>query len=399
VSAGDLDVRERVPLASLTTFRVGGPARYLAVCRRTADIPSALEFAAARRLPFCVLGGGSNVLVADRGFEGVVVKIETQGVERLESDSGEVRLRVAAGEDWDALVARCVDQGWWGIENLSLIPGTAGAVPIQNVGAYGQEAGETIESVEVWNVEDRKWTALSNSECGLGYRSSVFTQAQAGRYVVSQVVFRLSIRGEANVRHVSVASRLKQLAGGESPTPARMRECIVALRTDGRLPDVRTTGSAGSFFKNVFLGDSAFDRLRHRVGESFGAEAGGRIESIGRTYRAEAGFKIPAGELVRLCGLAGIRVGGAGLHPANPTVVVNATGSATAADILRLALEVGRSVRDQTGIHLEPEPRFIGFRPVELDLWGCRDAGGGAADPVRGAGLPPGGTPQRNGGG
>jgi UDP-N-acetylmuramate dehydrogenase len=364
-----LDIREQAPLAPLTTFRVGGPARYLVTCRTAADIPRAVAFARSHHLPFTVLGGGSNVLVSDDGFDGVVLHLSLKGVVRLEECDGGIRLRVAAGEDWDAFVARCVEAGWWGVENLSGIPGTVGAGPVQNIGAYGQEIRDTLEAVEAWDTQEPAWRILTSADCGFGYRSSIFNGSQAGRYIIAQVAFRLPLRGQAILSHASVSACLARHAAGVPPTPVQMRECIMALRTDGRLPDVRTTGSAGSFFKNAFLSERAFAQVQERVRVNLGAGAAERIGGGGRPFRTDAGVKVPAGELIRLCGLAGSCVGGAGLHPANPLVIVNATGRATAAEIAGLGRQIVREVWRQTGVELEPEPRFIGFRAAETAAW------------------------------
>ncbi len=399
------DIREQVPLRDLTTFRTGGPARLLVECREREDIPRAFELAAERGLPVCVLGGGSNVVVADRGVDGVVLRMAARGIERLEEDAEAVVIRAAAGEEWDGLVAHCVARGWWGVENLSWIPGTVGAVPVQNVGAYGQEVADTILEVEAWDAEDRAWVVLPAGECGFGYRRSRFNADPAGRYVISRVTFRLPLHGRANIGHASVANRLE--TGGWSrrldqalrrripalapvldrmrppPTLARMRECIIALRRDGRLPDVATTGNAGSFFKNIVLDESAFGRLTDRAGREFGSEAARRLECIGRRFASAGGFKIPAGELVKLCGLQEARAGGAGLHPANPIVLVNASGSAAAADVLGLASRLIRAVWERTGVRLVPEPRFIGFTEAEL---AALDPQGSGAESATGPG-------------
>lgn len=386
----ELQILENVPLAPMTTFRVGGAARYLIPVETEAHIPAAWRFAQEKNLPFSVLGGGSNVVVADGGVNGVVLRMATRGIETLSEDAEDVGVRVAAGENWDRFVAHAVEQGWWGVENLSGIPGTAGAVPVQNVGAYGQEVADTIVRVEAWDSQAGGWTVLPADACGFGYRRSIFNTGHAGRYVVSRVVFRLLRQGRANTSHAAVAHLLERRTTGgggllcrelarrvpvcrpllarlqKPPTLAQMRACILALRTDGRLPDVQTTGNAGSFFKNVVLDESAFGLLLARVFGEFGGEAARRIESIGRRFPADNGVKVPAGELVKLCGLQDARAGGAALHSANPVILVNATGAARAADILRLAAHLIRTVWERTGVHLEPEPRFIGFSKGEL---------------------------------
>lgn len=398
-SAG-LDIREQVPLRDLTTFQTGGPARYVVDCRVAGDIPKAIAFAAERGLPFCMLGGGSNVLAADGGYDGVVLHLALRGLEVLQENPQAVEVGVAAGEDWDGFVAHCVARGWWGVENLSGIPGTTGAAPVQNVGAYGQEVADTLVRVEAWDARTRAWVVLPAGACTFGYRRSIFNTVDAGRYVVSRVVFRLPRQGRANTSHVSVASLLEHRSTGwgtrlrlglgrrlpgcrallnrlqKPPTLAQMRACILALRTDGRLPDVRTTGNAGSFFKNIVLDEPAFRRLLARLSGLTGADAVRRLEAGVRGFATASGLKIPAGELVKLCGLQDAREGGAALHPANPVILVNATGAARAADIIRLAARLVRTIWEQTGVRLEPEPCLLGFSAADLAALEPRLPGG-----------------------
>ena len=410
MNTAGLDIREQVSLRDLTTFRTGGPARFVATCRVPGDVPAAVAFAARQGLPFCVLGGGSNVLAADGGYGGVVLHMALRGLEVLRENPQAAEIGVAAGEDWDGFVAHCAARGWWGVENLSGIPGTTGAVPVQNVGAYGQEVADTIVRVEAWDVQDRIWVALSAGECAFGYRRSIFNAIYAGRYVVSRVVFRLSRQGRANTSHAAVAhlldrretggwSRLRQGLGRrwpgcrplldrlrKPPTPAQMRACILALRADGRLPDVRAMGNAGSFFKNAVLDEPAFACLLSRLSGAVGADAARRLEARVRGYAAASGVKIPAGELVKLCGLQDAREGGAALHSANPVVLVNATGAARAADVVRLAARLIRTVWERTGVRLEPEPCLIGFSAEDLAVLDPRTSGGSALETEHSAG-------------
>ena len=396
----ELQIQENVPLAPMTTFRVGGAARYLIPVDTEAQIPGAWQFAQKKNLPLFVLGGGSNLMVSDDGFPGVVLHMKLRGLEVLQASPQAVEVGVAAGEDWDGFVAQCVARGWWGVENLSGIPGTTGAVPVQNVGAYGQEVADTIVRVEAWDTRDRSWASLPAGECAFGYRCSIFNTAHAGRYVVSRVVFRLPRQGRANTTHAAVARLLEHRATGgwsrlrrglarrvpacrplldrlqKPPTLTQMRACILALRSDGRLPDFRITGNAGSFFKNIVLAEPAFARLLSRLSETGGADAVCRLEAGLRGYATATGVKIPAGELVKWCGLQDAREGGAGLHPANPVILVNATGTARAADIIRLAARLIRTVWERTGVRLEPEPSFLGFSAADLATLDPRLPGG-----------------------
>jgi UDP-N-acetylmuramate dehydrogenase len=362
-----LDIRENIALRSMTTFKVGGPARYFVTIREPADIPRAIEFAHSVGKPFFILGGGSNVLISEQGYDGVVLKMATQGIEVLENGEERIIVRAAAGEDWDRFVAKCVAEGWWGVENMSLIPGTVGALPIQNVGAYGQEACDTVAWVEVWDIKDQSWKTMTKDECRFSYRKSIFNTCQEGRYVVACVAFALNRHGLANLSHTAVRQHLEsrpsgRTAGsGSAPTLGQMRECIIALRTDGRLPDPQVTGNAGSFFKNCILDSDAFNNVLEKIQSELGAEAMRRIESTGSRYRTAEGYKIPAADLINVCGLQGARLGGAALYSRNAIVLINESGSATAEEVLALAETIRLKVLRLTGVALCMEPKLVGF--------------------------------------
>ena len=192
-----MHIRENLPLAPLTTLGVGGPARYFAEARREPEVMEAVEFARSRGLPLFVLGGGSNLVIADAGFPGLVLKIALSGVSQSSAASGPMVFTAGAGHDWDALVAQTVEAGCAGLECLSGIPGTVGGTPIQNVGAYGQEVSQTIEQVRVLDSQSLETVTLSNRECSFGYRSSIFNTSARGRYIVLSVSFRAEARRQA----------------------------------------------------------------------------------------------------------------------------------------------------------------------------------------------------------
>ncbi|MBS1250223.1 MAG: UDP-N-acetylenolpyruvoylglucosamine reductase [Chloroflexi bacterium] len=176
-------IKKNVPLRDLTTFGIGGPARYYLRAETEEDIIHAWGAAQREGIPVFILGGGSNLLVSDRGFGGLVIHVATRGVTVLAEGETSVTLRVAAGENWDRFVARTVEAGWWGVENLSAIPGSVGAFPIQNVGAYGQEARDVVQSVRVWDTQTGTIKTLTNADCHFGYRTSIFNTDQKGRYL------------------------------------------------------------------------------------------------------------------------------------------------------------------------------------------------------------------------
>jgi UDP-N-acetylmuramate dehydrogenase len=354
----NLDISERVPLKELTTFRVGGPCRYLIRLHHADEIPDALAFAQSRHMPVCPLGGGSNLLFSDAGYDGVVLLFQTHGIERVAQDGDAARIRVAAGHNWDDFVQWVVDRDYWGVENLSLIPGSVGAVPIQNVGAYGQEVADTIESVRVWDRAHGKMRTFDVAGCAFGYRASRFKH-DPDRWLICEVTFRLPLTGVPVATHPAVVEAMRR-QGFPQMDARRMRAIITALRTDGRLPDLKQHGNAGSFFKNAVLDAAVFARMLERAKQTLGTAGCEQVQRTAYTL-ADGSRKVSAATLIRLCGMESAAVGGARMYAKNPIVIVNESGHATAADITRLAGAVIEGVRKQTGVELEIEPRQIGF--------------------------------------
>lgn len=331
-------VREHVLLKGLTTFRVGGPARFFCEIYSIDDIARVLVYAEARGLPFRVLGGGSNVLVSDGGFSGLVMHMRMRGRTYTE-DGAFVLARVAAGEEWDAFVADTVARGLWGLENLSLIPGTVGASPIQNVGAYGVEVADVLHAVEVFDTKTGAVHTMHPRECRLSYRDSIFKQDDGKHFVVTHVVFRLSKKPTPHVEYPDV---VKELVGSTEPTLTDVRGAIIAIRSR-KLPDPKQIGTAGSFFKNPI------------VGEAFHEELQERFPDMPFFSLAENTYKVPlAWVLDHVLHLNGIREGAVGLWPTQPLVVVQ-YGNATARDIEIFTTTIAEKVFAATRIHVERE--------------------------------------------
>ncbi len=348
-----------------TTFHIGGPARFFAELRSPHDVAEALKFAEGRGLPFIVLGGGSNVLVSDRGVEAVVAHPAHRGVTVVESDSASVTLRVAAGEQWDSLVELAVRDGLWGIENLSHIPGQTGAALVQNIGAYGAQVSDVVESAEVFDLAVGRRHVLSASECRLGYRSSLFNGEGRGHYLIWSITLRLNRRGVPHTQYPGVAEYFSEHGIGH-PGLAEMRDAIIHIR-DAKFPYPREErgGNAGSFFKNPVLSAAAFAELEQRVRKSFGPEAAGRLAVLARKGAEGDGVKIPAAFLIDVCGLKGASVGGAVVNQTQPLVLLN-QGGATAEQVLLLASAIRRTVFLRTGVPLSLEPELVGFSEAEV---------------------------------
>jgi UDP-N-acetylmuramate dehydrogenase len=358
---GPLDARivRDHPLAPHTTIGVGGPARFFLPAASVDELREALGWAAERDLPVFVLGGGSNVLVADSGFPGLVVQLATHGqrVEPLDADT--VILRVAAGETWDSVVEHAVAQGWAGIECLTGIPGQAGATPIQNVGAYGQQVSDVICEVRVIDRRTGEPAVFSAEECEFGYRTSRFKSRDAGRYVVVEVAYRLQRQGPPCVRYAELAAWFEEQHIGP-PTLAQVRQAVHAIRArksmlaDPADPNAR---SCGSFFVNVVVTRAQFEDVveRARRARLIGAS------ELPPHYAAGEQIKLPAAWLIEHSGLRrGTRLGRAALSDKHALAIVNA-GGATAADILALARLVRRRVFEHFGVVLQPEPVLVGF--------------------------------------
>ena len=347
-------VEENIPLAPLTTFRIGGPARFFAEANSAADVQAAVAFAESRGLPLFVLGGGSNLLVADEGWPGLVLKVGIAGIERrVGFPEGNVLFDVGAGGSWDRFVSHAVIAECAGVECLSGIPGSVGGTPVQNVGAYGQEVSQTIDSVEVFDLKDGQVRELCNDACGFSYRSSIFNTSERGRFIILRVTYALNPGGEP---YLEYADLKRHFAGRESrPNLAETREAVRHIRArKGMLivegdPDCR---SAGSFFKNPVISSEQHEELRKR------AEA---LKLTIPSYPAlEKNRKVSAAWLVEHSGFSrGYGFGRAGISSKHALAIVN-RGGATAADVLALKDQIQQRVEEIWGVRLETEPVFVG---------------------------------------
>jgi UDP-N-acetylmuramate dehydrogenase len=337
-----------VPLAPLTTMRVGGPAARMVSLEREQDLAEVLASADVSREPIFVLGTGSNVVVGDAGFPGLVLRMALRGIEvRREGDR--VRVDVAAGEDWDALVERAVAEGWRGVACISGVPGLVGATPIQNVGAYGQEVRDTIVGVRVFDRRRATFIDLAPAECGFDYRASIFKRDD--RWIVTRVSFVFDRDDHESIRYPELSKALGVQEGEPAPA-SRVRETVLALRRGkGMVLDEADpeSVSAGSFFVNPIVDVATAAQVE--------AVAGQRPPG----YPAGEGrIKLAAAWLVERAGFArGWTLGRAGVSRKHALAIVN-RGGATAAEVLAAARAVRDGVRDRLGVTLEPEPVMIG---------------------------------------
>ena len=348
-------LEENVPLAPLTTFRLGGPARFFVEARSIGDVQEAVALARSKNLPLFILGGGSNLLVADSGWPGLVLKVAIAGIERRSGDiEGKARFDIGAGESWDRFVSHAVMAHCAGVECLSGIPGSVGGTPVQNVGAYSQEVSETIESVEVLDLKDSQVRELCREACGFTYRSSIFNTTERGRFVILRVAYALTPGGEPRIGYADLK---RHFEGREtSPNLAETREAVRHIRAlKGMLivagdPDCQ---SAGSFFKNPVISPEQHQDLKKRA-----AEKGLTLPSYPALEKSK---KVSAAWLVERSGFArGYGFGHVGISSKHALAIVN-RGGATAAEVLTLKDQIQHRVEEIWGVRLESEPVMVGF--------------------------------------
>ncbi len=363
-------IQENIPLSPLTTLGIGGPARYFVEARGEEAVLDAIEFAQTRELPLMILGGGSNLLVSDRGFPGLVLQVRIGGLDITETGEGFL-MRAGSGIDWDEVVDQSVERELFGIECLSGIPGWVGATPIQNVGAYGQEVSEVITRVRVYDRQKEIVRELSWADCDFSYRTSVFNTTARGCYIVLAVEYDLKSKGRPKTDYPDLK---RYFEGRSDPNVAEVRDAVRKIRASKAM--LRVAGdpdcaSAGSFFKNPILDEAAYVevvRLAHKMG----------ILATGEDlphYRSANGLtKVPAAWLVERAGYQkGASDGRVGLSEKHALAVIN-RGGARAEDVLRFAGDVQSSVEDRFGVRLATEPVLAGFSDDVVTRFGAARA-------------------------
>lgn len=296
---------------------------------------------AAFSSPFLVLGGGSNILFT-KNFEGLVIHPQNKGIKVIDDNHNTVLLKIAAGEVWDNVVEYAVNNKYYGIENLSLIPGNAGAAPIQNIGAYGIEIKDTIKHVEYFNIETGKIEQINNSGCKFGYRDSIFKNELKNKIIVTNLFLELSKTENYHIDYGNIKDELKNF---ETINLKTVREAVINIRSN-KLPDPAVVGNAGSFFKNPVVSKQLLLEIKADFAE---------VPSYELDF---CRVKIPAGWLIEKCGFKGLKKGNAGVHEKQALVIVN-HGNATAQEIIDLSKEIIEKIQDRFGIDLEPEVNIV----------------------------------------
>lgn len=336
-------LEENYSLRSLNTFGIEASCRFFIEINSIEDLKQALDWHLRHPQPLLILGGGSNVLFT-QNHEGLCLKMNIQGIELIEETEENVRIRVGAGVVWHEFVQFCVQNGYHGIENLSLIPGTVGAAPMQNIGAYGVELKEVFHSLKALHRQSLKEHTFSKEDCDFGYRHSIFKTTHKDQYIIYSVDFLLSKKQRLNTSYGAIQDTLKAM-GISEPSSTDVSRAVIQIR-QSKLPDPKVTGNAGSFFKNPTISLSEFERLQKQ------------FPGVPSYPVSEAEVKVPAGWLIEQCGWKGQRIGDAGVHPLQALVLVN-YGQASGQEIWDLALKIQKSVKEKFGIEIQPEVNVV----------------------------------------
>lgn len=337
-----MNIQENISLQRLNTFGIAKNARFFTEVASVDELREALIWAKEKKQQVFILGGGSNILLT-ADYDGLVVKIAIKEKKLIKEDENHFWVQVGAGEIWHELVTFAIDQNWAGLENLSLIPGTVGASPMQNIGAYGVEVQDIFESLQALNRSSLAIETFTKDQCKFGYRESVFKHELKDQYVICSVLFKLKKKPELRVDYGAIREVLLE-KGLKEPTIRGISEAVIEIRSS-KLPDPKTIGNAGSFFKNPTISTDQFTELKSKFPEIPG-------------YPTEGGVKVPAGWLIEQAGWKGKRIGEVGVHTKQALVLVN-YGKGEGAEIVELSQKIRTSVNEKFAIELHPEVNFI----------------------------------------
>jgi UDP-N-acetylmuramate dehydrogenase len=339
-----MQIRENISLRPYNTFGIDANARYVASFRNLDELREVLESSTAKdQDTMLVLGGGSNILLT-RDVDGIVLKNEISGIEVVDEDSDHIYVKAGAGENWHRLVMYCVENGFAGMENLSLIPGNVGASPMQNIGAYGVEVKDIFHELEAYHLQDKTVVKFSLEDCGFGYRESVFKRKYRNQFIISSVTYRLNKKPVFHTSYGALQQELERLNVKELSIQA-VSQAVINIRTS-KLPDPKEVGNAGSFFKNPQVDKEQFKQLQKQ------------FPTIPSFAFDEDHVKVPAGWLIEQCGWKGFRKGDAGCYPKQALVLVN-YGNAKGEEIYALSEDILQSVKAKFSIDLEREVNVI----------------------------------------
>lgn len=337
----NMEIHTNIPLKNYTTMRLGGLARFMAEVRTVEELVALVANAHSKHLPVFVLGGGSNVIAHDEGYDGLIIRMRIPGFEVIQDDASASIVKIGAGEDWDAVVKQSVELRLSGIETMSAIPGTAGAAPVQNIGAYGQEIADTLQSLEALDTTTGQIVTLTNEQCGFSYRHSIFRGEAQGRYIITSITLKLWKR----LPQPPFYDSLQAYFDAHSMTiftHQSVRDAVIAIRQE-KLPDPSIIANTGSFFKNAIIDDWRLPELTRQYPDM-------------KTYDMGDGrVKIPSGWLIEKAGLKGKPLHGIRVYEKNALVLVNESAQHYA-DLAAARDEVIATVRDMFQIIIEQEP-------------------------------------------
>jgi UDP-N-acetylmuramate dehydrogenase len=338
-----MQILENYSLKTHNTFGIEEKCLFFIHIFQLEELPKALAFAQEKEIPWMILGGGSNILLT-KTFDGLVIKMGHTGIKLLEETDTEVKIRVGAGENWHALVLHCLQKSWFGLENLSLIPGSVGAAPMQNIGAYGVEVKQFIERVHFWDVEKGSLHTLNNQACAFGYRESTFKHEWKGKAIIWEVDFVLKKNAQAKTEYGDIQKTLESW-GIQNPQPEDVSRAVIHIR-QSKLPDPAQIGNAGSFFKNPVVDLSVYEKIKVQYPQAPSYPAGpGQV-------------KMPAGWLIETAGWKGKRIENYGVHEKQALVLVN-YGGTKGEKILALSQSIQADVVQKFGIYLQAEVNLI----------------------------------------
>lgn len=338
-----MDILENYSLKELNSFAISADTRYFAKLDNVEAIQELLEIEEYRTIPRLILGGGSNILLSGN-FDGITLKVDISGRELIEEDEEYYYVKVGAGENWHNFVLYCIDNGYAGIENLSLIPGNLGAAPMQNIGAYGVELKDVFHELEAVKVDNGECVTLSNSDCKFGYRNSIFKSEAKDQFIITSVTLRFRKNYSFNTSYGNLEQELEEM-NADSLTAKLISDAVCNIRTR-KLPNPAEIHNAGSFFKNPIIPTEQFEQLYEQYPEMVSFK------------NSPKDVKLAAAWLIDSCGWKGKREGDAGVHENHALVLVN-YGDSSGSDILNLSLEIAESVKEKFGIELEREVNLV----------------------------------------
>lgn len=340
-----MDIKTNIPLKDLTTMKLGGNASFVAEVHTKEEVAAICRDAKSKALPVFVIGGGSNIIVKDEGFNGIIIRMQIPGFEVIAEDDDSTTIRIGAGENWDSVVKRTVDMNLSGVEAMSAIPGTTGAGPVQNVGAYGQEIADTLQSLEAYDNQTDSFVSLTNTDCKLAYRYSIFRGESAGRYIITSITIKLSKKQLLQPPFYDSLQKYFDEQNIKEFTPEIIRNAVIEIRKN-KLPDPKILPNSGSFFKNATVDSDQLDKLKITNPDI-------PAYSIGDGH-----YKIPAGWLIENAGFKGKILHGMRVHNKNALILINESATSYS-DLAEARNEIINKVSETFGVKIQQEPLEI----------------------------------------